>query len=151
VTNYENSHLHHQTTKKALLSLSDKIRDEHLTNIGVYLDDRADQPSLIKFVSRAELIAAREEKLAKQKEQAAVKKAAREAKEKADRERAEKARIDPKVMFKDEEGLKKFSEWDDEGVPTKMKDGEEVPKAQAKKLKKEWEKQKKLFESAGGS
>lgn len=136
--------------KKAILSLSDKIRDEYLTNIGIYLDDRPDQPSLIKFVPKAELIAAREEKLAKERERAAAKQAAKEAKERADKEKAEKAKVDPKAMFKDEEGAQKYSEWDADGLPTKMKDGEEVSKAMGKKLKKEWEKQKKLFDASSG-
>lgn len=100
--------------KKAILSLSDKIRDDYLTNVGVYLDDRPDQPSLIKFVPKAELIAAREEKLVKEREKAAAKQAAKEAKEKADKEKAEKAKVDPKVMFRDEEGMKKYAEWDEE-------------------------------------
>lgn len=136
--------------KKAILSLSDKIRDDYLTNIGVYLDDRTDQPSLIKFVPKAELIAAREEKLAKDREKAAAKQAAREAKEKADREKAEKAKVDPKTIFRDAEGVKKYSEWDTDGLPTKMLNGDEVPKAQSKKLRKEWERQKKLFDAAAG-
>lgn len=136
--------------KKAILSLSDKIRDDYLTNIGVYLDDRTDQPSLIKFVPKAELIAAREEKLAKEREKAAAKQAAKEAKEKADREKAEKAKVDPKTIFRDAEGVKKYSEWDTDGLPTKMLNGDEVPKAQSKKLRKEWERQKKLFDAAAG-
>ncbi|XXG99857.1 hypothetical protein Hte_006198 [Hypoxylon texense] len=129
-------------TKKSILSLSDRIRDFDLTNLGVYLDDRPDQPSLIKFVPAAELIAAREEKSAKDAEKARAKEEARRAREKAEEEKWAKARQRPEDMFKNDE---RYSEWDAEGVPTKMKDGSEVPKSQMKKLKKEWERQKKAF------
>ena len=51
-------------TKAAILSLSDRIRDYDLTDLGVQLDDQTDKPSLIKFVPASRLIAAREEKAA---------------------------------------------------------------------------------------
>lgn len=130
--------------KKQILSLSDKVRDEDLTNLGVYLDDRPDgQPSLIKFVPKVELIAQREEKASKEREKAAQKEAARQARERQEEERKSKAKVSPLEMFKGDE---RFSEWDEEGMPTKMKSGEEVPKSQLKKLRKDWEKQKKLWE-----
>lgn len=129
-------------TKKSILSLSDRIRDFDLTNLGVYLDDRPDQPSLIKFVPAAELIAAREEKSARDAEKARAKEEARRAREKAEEEKWAKARQPPEDMFKNDE---RYSEWDAEGVPTKMKDGSEVPKSQLKKLKKDWERQKKAY------
>lgn len=128
-------------TKKAILALSDRIRDYDLTNLGVYLDDRTDnQPSLIKFVPASELIAAREEKEAKEAEKAKAKEEARLARERAEQERWEKAKVKPEDMYKSDE---RYSEWDAEGIPTKMKDGSEVPKSQVKKLKKDWDKQKK--------
>jgi cysteinyl-tRNA synthetase len=55
---------------------------------------------------------------------------------------AEQAKIDPKDMFRTEE----YSAWDADGVPTKDAKGDEVTKGKSKKLRKEWEKQKKLFE-----
>ncbi|KAH8664226.1 tRNA synthetase class I catalytic domain-containing protein [Xylariales sp. PMI_506] len=133
-------------TKKAILALSDRIRDFDLTNLGVYLDDRPDnQPSLIKFVPAAELIAAREEKAAKEAEKARAKEEARLAREKADAEKWEKAKVKPEDMFKSGEAAEKYSEWDVEGLPTKLKDGSEVPKSQLKKLKKDWDRQKKAY------
>jgi hypothetical protein len=44
------------------------------------------------------------------------------------------------------EGL--YKEYDADGIPTVMADGEAVTKSAGKKLKKEWEKQRKLYESA---
>jgi cysteinyl-tRNA synthetase len=128
--------------KKSILTLSDRIRDFDLTNIGVYLDDRPDgQPSLIKFIPAAELIAARDEKAEKEAKKARAKEEARVAREKAEAEKWEKAKVAPQQMFKGDE---RYSEWDAEGMPTKMKDGSEVPKTQIKKLKKEWDRQKKV-------
>ncbi|KAI8960565.1 tRNA synthetases class I (C) catalytic domain-containing protein [Daldinia sp. FL1419] len=126
--------------KKSILSLSDRVRDFDLTNLGVYLDDRPDQPSLIKFVPAAELIAAREEKAAKEAEKARAKEEARLARERAEEEKWAKAKVAPEEMFKSDD---RYSEWDAEGLPTKMKDGSEVTKSQLKKLKKDWDRQKK--------
>ncbi|KAI0471767.1 tRNA synthetases class I (C) catalytic domain-containing protein [Xylariaceae sp. FL0804] len=127
-------------TKASILALSDRIRDFDFTDIGVYLDDRPDQPSLIKFIPAAELIAAREEKAAKEAERARAKEEQRRAREKVEQEKWEKAKMAPEEMFKTDE---RYSEWDGEGMPTKLKDGAEVPKSQLKKLKKDWDRQKK--------
>ncbi|KAL2134090.1 hypothetical protein VTI74DRAFT_1086 [Chaetomium olivicolor] len=130
-------------TKQAVLALSDRIRDYDLTDLGVQLDDQVEKPSLIKFVPVAKLIAAREEKAAQMAEKARAKEEARKAKEKAEAEKWEKAKQLPQEMFK---GDAKYQEWDADGLPTKLADGSEVPKSQVKKLKKEWERQKKLHE-----
>jgi len=131
------------TSKKQILGLSDRIRDDDLTNLGVYLDDRGEnQGALIKFVPKAELLAQREEKAAKEREKVAQKEAARLAREKLELEKAEKAKVSPLDMFRDE----RFSAWDEDGLPTKTKDGEDVPKSALKKMKKDWERQKKAHE-----
>ncbi|KAL2194628.1 tRNA synthetases class I (C) catalytic domain-containing protein [Corynascus similis CBS 632.67] len=130
-------------SKQAVLALSDRIRDYDLTDLGVQLDDQADKPSLIKFVPAAKLIAAREEKAALLAEKARQKEEARKAREKAEEEKWAKAKVPPQEMFK---GDAKYQEWDTDGLPTKLADGTELPKSQAKKLKKEWERQAKLHE-----
>lgn len=132
-------------TKKAILALSDRIRDFDLTNLGVYLDDRPDEPSLIKFIPTSELIAAREEKAAQAAAKAQAKEDARLARERAEAEKWEKAKVKPEEMYKIGEAAEKYSEWDEEGMPTKLKDGSEVPKSQMKKLKKDQERQKKAY------
>lgn len=90
----------------------------------------------------AELRAEREQKeaIAREKAEAKQKREREEAEKKA--KLAEQAKISPKDMFKTEE----YSTWDDDGIPTKDKDGADVPKSKGKKLRKEWEKQKKLHE-----
>lgn len=130
--------------KKALLALTDRIRDYDFTNLGVYLDDRPDnQPSLIKFVPAAELIATRDEKAAREAEKAKKKEEARLAQEKTARDAREKAKIPPEQMFKADE---RYAEWDEQGMPAKMKDGSDVPKSQLKSLKKLWDKQKRAHD-----
>ncbi|KAI5461544.1 tRNA synthetases class I (C) catalytic domain-containing protein [Mariannaea sp. PMI_226] len=131
-------------TKKAILALTDRIRDQDFTNLGVYLDDRSDnQPSLIKFIPAAELIAAREEKAAALAEKARKKEEARLAREKVEQEAREKAKVPPQELFKNDE---RYSAWDEQGLPTKMKDGSDVPKSQLKTLKKQWDRQKKAHD-----
>lgn len=131
-------------TKRAILALTDRIRDQDLTNLGVYLDDRPDnQPSLIKFIPAAELVAAREEKVAREAEKARKKEEARLAREKTEQEAREKAKVPPEEFFKGDE---RYSAWDEQGLPTKMKDGSDVPKSQLKQLKKAWDRQKKAHE-----
>ena len=90
----------------------------------------------------AELQAARSQKeeIARQKAEAKLKREREEAEKKA--KLAEQAKINPKDMFRTEE----YSAWDEDGMPTKDKDGADVAKGRVKKLRKEWEKQKKLFE-----
>ncbi|KAF2402855.1 cysteinyl-tRNA synthetase [Trichodelitschia bisporula] len=127
---------------KDLLALCDRLRDTHLWNLDVYLEDR--EPPLGAMVRPVDagLKAARA-----QKEEAARAKA--EAREKREREEAEKkrlkeeaAKVDPREMFRTAE----WSAWDGEGVPTKDAKGEEVNKSRRKKLVKEWERQKKAHD-----
>ncbi len=53
--------------------------------------------------------------------------------------------LDPKDMFKSQTDL--YSQFDENGVPTHDAKGEKISKSAYKKLQKDWEKQKKLFES----
>ena len=130
--------------KMAILAFSDEIRDSDLLNLGVYLDDRPDnQPALIKFIPASELLAQKEEKLVKEREKAGQKEKLRLEREKLDEERAEKAKVSHLEMFRGDE---RWGAWDDEGLPTKTKEGEDVPKSAAKKLRKDWERQRKVHE-----
>jgi cysteinyl-tRNA synthetase len=101
---------------KDFLDLCDQLRDTHLWDLGIYLEDRENAPAMVRPVD-AELQAARA-----QKDAIALQKA--EAKVKRD----------------------EYSAWDADGLPTKDKEGADVAKGKVKKLRKEWEKQKKLFE-----
>jgi len=131
--------------KKALLALSDRIRDHDLADLGVQLDDQADGPSLVKFVPAARLVAAREEKAALAAERARQKDEARLAKARAEAEKWAKAKVAPGDMFR---GDARYAAWDADGIPTRLAGdgGGEVPKSQVKKLRKDWERQKKAHD-----
>jgi hypothetical protein len=49
-------------------------------------------------------------------------------------------------MFKSQTDL--YSQFDDEGIPTHDAAGEKISKSAYKKLRKDWEKQKKLYETS---
>ncbi|KAF2734332.1 hypothetical protein EJ04DRAFT_493667 [Polyplosphaeria fusca] len=126
---------------KDFLALCDRLRDLDLWDLGIYLEDRENAPAMVRPVD-AELRAARDQKeaIAQQKREAKEKREREEAEKKA--KLAEQAKVDPKEMFRTEE----FSAWDGDGLPTKDRSGEDVPKSKSKKMKKEWEKQKKLHD-----
>lgn len=128
---------------KDILRLCDRLRDVDLWERGIYLEDRdGDQPALIRPVTK-ELKAAKDEKEAReQQKQKAREEREREAAAKA-AEKSEKGRLSHRAMFRTEE----FSAWDDEGLPTKDREGEEITKSRRKKLQKDWERQKKLHEA----
>jgi cysteinyl-tRNA synthetase len=121
----------------------DSVRDNDLTNLGIYLDDRdAGQPALIKFIPREQLIADRVERLAKAAEVARKREEARLERERLERDKAERGRLSHLEMFRTSE----YKEWDEEGIPVRDASGEEITKSRGKKLRKDWERQKKLHE-----
>lgn len=134
--------------KKDVLDLCDRLRDVDLWDLGIALEDRDGQPALVRPVTK-ELRRARTEReeLAEQNRLAKASKAKSneqdQAKEKDKaREKAEKARQDPLQMFR----TKEYSAWDDDGVPTKDEKGEDLAKSRTKKLRKEWDQQRKAHE-----
>jgi cysteinyl-tRNA synthetase len=133
---------------KILLEKCDLVRDNELLELGVALDDRSDgKGALIKFLNDNE----KEELLKLQREKEAITLAkkqkkieqARIAAEK-EKERLEKGKLSPLEMFKTEEMKKLYKEWDEEGLPLKTIDGEEVSKSGRKKLVKQQQQQAKL-------
>jgi hypothetical protein len=54
--------------------------------------------------------------------------------------------IKPEDMFSTGPDASLYSKYDDDGIPTHTTDGEPLSKSQCKKLKKDWDKQKKLYE-----
>lgn len=121
-----------------VLRLSDQVRDVALWNQDIYLEDRDGEPALIRPVTR-ELRAARQER----EERERLKQKAKEEREKEVAAKVDKGRLDHKIMFRTED----FSAWDDDGLPTKDKEGGEITKSRKKKLQKDWERQKKLHEA----
>jgi cysteinyl-tRNA synthetase len=127
---------------KALMRACDEVRDVGLPELGVKLDDR-EGGALWKLSNPEELRheAAREAE-AKAKKEAQK----RREKEEAARKAAEKealARVPPGELFKQGEYADLYSKYDDDGLPTHDKAGEELAKAQRKKLAKTQAAQKK--------
>lgn len=57
-----------------------------------------------------------------------------------------KMKLHPKEMFQSQEHKALYSAFDENGIPTHDAAGEPVSKSLGKKLKKEWQKQAKLYE-----
>lgn len=123
---------------KEILALCDRVRDVDLFDLGIYLEDRENRPALVRPITR-ELIQAREEKAAREHQ----KQVEKERKEQEALQRLEKGKLSHLDMFR----TKEFSAWDEEGIPTRDASGEEINKNRTKKLRKDWERQKKLHET----
>ncbi|KAJ3343694.1 hypothetical protein HDU83_005544 [Entophlyctis luteolus] len=129
-----------------LLRLCDQVRDVELVDLNVALDDRDDGKALVKFIDRETILKQRQEKQEAQARAAAEKERKRAEMALIEAERLAKGATPPSEMFKDEEGRKQYSAWDERGIPTKKIDGEEISKGVAKKLLKNYEAQAKLHE-----
>jgi len=128
---------------KEILNLSDKLRDFDLKNVGVRLEDSGGK-TVWKLEDveklRQEIKLEMEMKEGKEKK----KEMERLLREEKERLKLEKSKIPPEKLFLTEE----FSKWDQNGIPTHLKDGTDVSKNRLKSLKSEWEAQKKLFEKS---
>merc|ERR1719273_2408780 len=125
-----------------ILKECDNLRDEILPQLGVRLEDKEDEPTVIKLVGKAELLKEREEKrLAEEK-----KKLEKEKKKAAEMEKQKaldaQKKVPPSEMFRKDD---KFSKFDDKGIPTHDANGQEISNAQKKKLKKIYEAQEKKY------
>merc|ERR1712130_1098287 len=112
-----------------ILAECDRLRDDVLPNLGVRLEDKESEATVIKLVDKAELLKEKEDK----KAEAAAKAAALEAQKK----------IPPSQLFTSE--TDKYSKFDEKGMPTHNAEGEELPKAQLKKLQKIFQAQEKKY------
>lgn len=127
-----------QSIGKEVLSLCDRVRDIDLFGVGVYLEDRENQPALVRLVTK-EMVQARAEKEAR----ASQKLAAKKKQEEEALKKAERGKLSHLEMFRTNE----YSAWDEEGIPTRDAAGEEITKNRAKKLRKDWTNQKKAHEA----
>jgi cysteinyl-tRNA synthetase len=127
---------------KEILALCDRVRDVDLWKVDIYLEDREGAPALVRPVTKG-LREARQEK----DERARAKEEARLRRDREARDKLEKGKLSHMVMFKPPQPIgAEFIEWDDEGMPTRTATGEAVAKARLKKLRKDWERQKKAHE-----
>lgn len=124
----------------SIMEVADRIRDEDLWNLGVYLEDRADSPTArIRPVTK-ELREAKEAQQAKKAKKSIVDRSRNIAA--APTVKDDKRMVSPQELFKNED----YSAWNEDGIPTKDKDGNELTNSKTKKLKKQREHQKRLHD-----
>ncbi|KOC66183.1 Cysteine--tRNA ligase, cytoplasmic [Habropoda laboriosa] len=135
----------HAKTLKAssILEECDKLRDDILPDVGVRLEDSNEESCKVKLVNKEELL---REKECKRKME--LEKALEKEKKKADAAAAAAAKeaqrkIPPTEMFKLEKD--KYSQFDNNGIPTHDIDGKEISKGQMKKLQKLLQAQEKRY------
>lgn len=127
---------------KDYLAACDHLRNTVLWNLDIYLEDREKRHALVRPLSST----LRQER--QDRENLAAAKAAAKAKAKADAEAAEKERLEKgKLSHLEMFRTSEYSAWDEDGLPIKDAEGNDVAKAKSKKLKKDWERQKKLHEA----
>lgn len=127
------------------LQACDSIRAEIL-NLGISLDDRPNGKALVKFLNESEkdqLIKQQQLNQKLQAEKEEKKRIQAELNIKKEQEKLAKMKVDPKQMFQDKS---LYSEWDDQGIPTKDIQGEEITKSMKKKLLKQYQQQEKLHQ-----
>lgn len=135
--------LHRQgAAPKEYLAACDYVRDTVLWNLDIYLEDREAQPALVRPLSPS-LRQERKDREAIQASKVTAREKAKADAETAEKEKLEKGKLSHLEMFRTTE----YSEWDADGLPTKDAEGNEVAKNRSKKLRKDWERQKKLHEA----
>ena len=127
-------------SSKELLALCDRVRDIDLWKLNIYLEDRDNAPALVRPVT-ATLAAARQEREAR----AQAKEDEKKKRQRDEQQKLEKGKLSPLEMFKPPH-MEDFEAWDEDGMPIRVKGGEEVAKSRFKKLRKDWERQKKAHE-----
>ena len=126
-----------------ILKECDDLRDNVLPNLGVRLEDKENEPTVIKLVDKEELLKEKEAlKAAEEKKRLAKEAKKAEAAAKAAELEAQR-KIAPGDLFKSQ--TDKYSKFDDKGVPTHDAKGEEIPKSQQKKLQKLYDAQEKKY------
>ncbi|XP_072826630.1 cysteine--tRNA ligase, cytoplasmic isoform X3 [Vicugna pacos] len=125
-----------------VLQLSDALRDDILPELGVRLEDHEGLPTVVKLVDRDALLREREEKRRAEEEKRRKKEDAARKRQEQEAAKLAKMKISPSEMFLSE--TDKYSQFDENGLPTHDAEGKELSKGQAKKLKKLFEVQEKL-------
>ncbi|GMR47883.1 hypothetical protein PMAYCL1PPCAC_18078, partial [Pristionchus mayeri] len=127
-----------------ILEECDRVRDEVLPELGVRLEDRANE-TVLKLVDKETLLMeAMQKKNAEMQKKAEKEKRLREQAEKAAAKEAQR-RINPIEMFSQGDNTGKYSQYDEKGIPTHIVTGEEVTKKARKNLEKLWNTQDKLY------
>ncbi|XP_026811919.1 cysteine--tRNA ligase, cytoplasmic isoform X1 [Rhopalosiphum maidis] len=119
---------------KDILILCDKLRDEILPDNGVRLEDIDGKPTAIKFVGREAILRERKAKAKAEADKLAEKEKKKKEQDLARAKKEELKKIHPKDLFKLE--TDKYSEFDENGLPTIDSQGNKISKGLTKKLQK---------------
>lgn len=127
-----------------VLKLCDKLRDDVLPVLGVRLEDKEGSNTVVKLADPEQLLRERDEKRKAEEEKRLKKLKAKEEAEKKKQEKEAKRRQPPNQMFLNQ--TDKFLQFDDQGFPTHDSAGKELSKGLNKKLRKQYDAQKKTYE-----
>jgi len=128
-----------QGAKTEYLQLCDSVRDDTLPLLGVRLEDKPE--GFLWKLDDPEVLA--RERTAKQAAAAAAAKTKLEnklTKAKKELEKWEVCAVPPSAMFKEGPAAEKYSQWNEQGVPTHDKEGKELSKKQSQGVEKELKK-----------
>ncbi|CAI5486709.1 unnamed protein product [Closterium sp. Naga37s-1] len=133
-------------TKDELLSLTDKVRDYAMVDLGIRCEDRGGagaEAAVVKLDDPKVLRAERDERIAKAAAEAKRKLQTKLAAKVKDLERWQSASVPPSDIFR--KAVDKYSAWDDKGVPTHDKDGKGLSAKAKKGVDKELKKAEEAF------
>ena len=134
-----------KTTKNTeVLQLCDEMRDSVLPELGIKLEDRSNQGAVWKRGDPLDIMREIQSKKEQEEESKRKKEQLAQLKREREQQQREKASVHPTQMFLHMTDT--YSNWDEGGIPTHDAKGEPVSKSLRKKLQKEWDKQKKLYE-----
>jgi len=129
---------------KDYLGFCDELRDDVFIGLGVQIEDSSTDGKASRWFAGfnpASLRAAAAAKVAEGKQKAVEKLKRKLAKANDDLAKNKDIALPPKDLFQKDKD--KYSAFDERGVPTKMADGSDVPKSNAKKLDKAYSKAEK--------
>ena len=131
-----------ELNNKELFTLCDSIRDDILPPLGVRMEDYETENGLqtrLKLVDKEILLREREEKLKLER----IKQQEKEAKKSAVLAKVVEPPIAPNEFFRKEVG--KYSQFDENGMPTHDHEGKELTKTALKKVVKLYDIQEKKY------
>jgi cysteinyl-tRNA synthetase len=101
-------------------------------------------PTVVKYVGIEVMMREKEQKEKLEKERAAEKQKKKEEQARAAAEKEAQKRVPPSELFRRE--TDKYSQFNENGMPTHDTDGNPITKSQLKKLEKLYTQQKKMYE-----
>ena len=126
---------------QSILKICDSLRDDKLPALGVRLEDRP-AGTMWNLEDPEVMLKEMAEKTAKEKEAQVGKLEKQLVARKKELEKVQSSMMKPQDLFRTDE----FKEWDENGVPTTLANGEPVSGGQVKKKKKAIDKQAKAYD-----